>query len=81
LLDLLLPGMDGFEIAAALHDDSTTQQIPIIVLTSMTMTRADKERLQGRISYVAQKGNFDPALLVDLVHRTTEAPAASAQEG
>jgi hypothetical protein len=47
----------------------------------MTMTRADKERLQGRISYVAQKGNFDPALLVDLVHRTTEAPAASAQEG
>jgi len=81
LLDLLLPGMDGFEIAAALHDDSTTQQIPIIVLTSMTMTRADKERLQGRISYVAQKGNFDPALLVALVHRTTEAPAASAQEG
>jgi len=81
LLDLLLPGMDGFEIAAALHDHSTTQQIPIIVLTSMTMTRADKERLQGRISYVAQKGNFDPALLVDLVHRTTEAPAASAQEG
>jgi len=81
LLDLLMPGMDGFEIAAALHDDLTTRQIPIIVLTSMTMTRADKERLQGRISYVAQKGTFDPALLVALVHRTTEAPAASSQEG
>jgi CheY-like chemotaxis protein len=81
LLDLLMPGMDGFEIAAALHDDATTRQIPIIVLTSMTMTQADKERLQGRISYVAQKGTFDPALLAALVHRTTEAPAASAQEG
>jgi signal transduction histidine kinase/DNA-binding response OmpR family regulator len=81
LLDLLMPGMDGFEIAAALHDDLTTRQIPIIVLTSMTMTRADKERLQGRISYVAQKGTFDPALLVALVHRTTEAPAASSREG
>jgi signal transduction histidine kinase/DNA-binding response OmpR family regulator len=80
LLDLLMPGMDGFEIAAALHDDSATRQIPIIVLTSMTMTQADKERLQGRISYVAQKGTFDPALLIALVHRTTESPAASAQE-
>jgi CheY-like chemotaxis protein len=81
LLDLLLPGMDGFEIAGALHDDSATRHIPIIVLTSTTMTRADKERLRGRISYVAQKGTFDPAHLVALVQGAIEAPAASAWEG
>jgi hypothetical protein len=45
------------------------------------MTRADKERLRGRISYVAQKGTFDPAHLVALVQGAIEAPAASAWEG
>ena len=55
LLDLLMPGMDGFEVVEALRGDPATSAIPIVVLTSKSMTRADKDRLRGRISYVAHR--------------------------
>ncbi len=34
LLDLALPGMDGFALARQLKDDPTTRQIPIVAITS-----------------------------------------------
>jgi CheY-like chemotaxis protein len=69
LLDLLMPGTDGFAVLEALRADPATMGIPIIVLTAKTLTGEDKERLRGRIWDVAQKGDFKPAVLVDLVHR------------
>ena len=80
LLDLLMPGMDGFAVAEALRSDATTRAIPIVVLTAKTLTRADKDRLRGRISYVAQKSEFDPAVLVSLVTRATGATVTSGSE-
>jgi len=80
LLDLLMPGMDGFAVAEALRSDTTTRAIPIVVLTAKTLTRADKDRLRGRISYVAQKSAFDPAVLVSLVTRATGAAVTSGSE-
>jgi signal transduction histidine kinase/DNA-binding response OmpR family regulator len=59
LLDLLMPGMDGFEVVEALRADPDTKSIPVVILTSKSMTREDKERLQGRITYVARKTEFD----------------------
>jgi signal transduction histidine kinase/DNA-binding response OmpR family regulator len=80
LLDLLMPGMDGFAVAEALRSDSATRAIPIVVLTSKTLTPADRDRLRGRISYVAQKNEFDPAVLVGLVTRATGATVVSGSE-
>jgi CheY-like chemotaxis protein len=80
LLDLLMPGMDGFEVVEALRGDPATSAIPIVVLTSKSMTRADKDRLRGRISYVAQKGAIGRADLIDLVRRATEAQVTGASE-
>jgi len=34
LLDLMMPGMDGFEVVRALRDDLETAEIPIIMLTA-----------------------------------------------
>ena len=34
VLDLMLPGMDGFEVAKALKADSRTNSVPIIMLTA-----------------------------------------------
>ena len=36
LLDLMLPGIDGLEICRQLKKDSTTEQIPIIMVTAKT---------------------------------------------
>ncbi|WP_442769341.1 response regulator [Zoogloea ramigera] len=38
LLDALMPGMDGFEVARRLKADFTTQHIPIVFMTGLTET-------------------------------------------
>ena len=69
LLDLRMPDMDGFEVAERLRADPETASVPIIVLTHLEMTRADRDRLAGRVSHLAQKGHLDRASLVELVGR------------
>jgi signal transduction histidine kinase/CheY-like chemotaxis protein len=67
LLDLLMPGMDGFEVVEALRADPDTKSVPVVILTSKSMTQQDKERLQGRITYVARKTEFDLSGLAGLL--------------
>ena len=67
LLDLLMPDVDGFAVVEQLRADPSTADVPIVVLTSKEMTRADRERLTGQISYLARKGTFGGKQLVDLV--------------
>jgi len=35
LLDVMMPGMNGYEVAAALKADPGTSQIPIVILTAL----------------------------------------------
>jgi signal transduction histidine kinase/CheY-like chemotaxis protein len=69
LLDLLMPDVDGFEVVEHLRTDPLTADVPIIVLTSKDMTAEDRERLNGRISFLARKGTLTGAELVRLVER------------
>jgi len=69
LLDLLMPEVDGFEVVQRLRADPETSEIPIVVLTSKTMDAEDKRRLNGHISYLAQKSEFDRRTLLRLVDR------------
>ena len=73
VLDLLMPDVDGFAVVEQLRADPLVDDVPIVVLTSKDMTRADHERLAGQISYLAQKGTFPQAELVDLVGRVAGA--------
>ena len=58
VLDLLMPDVDGFAVVEQLRADPLVDDVPIVVLTSKDMTRADHERLAGQISYLAQKGTL-----------------------
>jgi len=49
VLDLMMPGMSGFEVAHRLQQDPRTSSIPILVLTAKDLTRADRRRLSGRV--------------------------------
>jgi signal transduction histidine kinase/CheY-like chemotaxis protein/putative methionine-R-sulfoxide reductase with GAF domain len=80
LLDLLMPGMDGFEVLEALRADPDTKSVPVVILTSMSMTQQDKERLQGRITYVARKTEFDLSGLPGLLHWASTSRQAPASE-
>jgi CheY-like chemotaxis protein/anti-sigma regulatory factor (Ser/Thr protein kinase) len=69
LLDLLMPDVDGFAVVERLHADPSTADVPVIVLTAKDMTAADRERLNGRVSFLARKGAVSGAELVRLVER------------
>lgn len=72
LLDLMMPGVSGFDVVDALRADPATEHIPIIVVTAKDLTRADKERLNGRVTALLQKGTFAAVDLVDWLDRTLE---------
>jgi signal transduction histidine kinase/CheY-like chemotaxis protein len=80
LLDLLMPGMDGFEVVEALRAEPGTETIPVVILTSKSMTAQDKERLQGRITYVARKAEFDLSGLPGLLRWASEGRLYEASE-
>jgi CheY-like chemotaxis protein len=80
LLDLLMPGMDGFEVVEALRADPGTRSVPVVILTSKSMTKEDKERLQGRITYVARKTEFDLSGLAGLLRWASTSRQSSASE-
>ena len=80
LVDLVMPGMDGFDVVAQLRGDPETAAIPIVILTAKTLTWEDKERLRGQMSYVAKKGELNAGELSELVQRATESPATPTRE-
>jgi signal transduction histidine kinase/CheY-like chemotaxis protein len=80
LLDLLMPGMDGFEVVEALRADPDTKSVPVVILTSKSMTQQDKERLQGRITYVAHKTEFDLSGLGGLLRWASTSRQSPASE-
>ena len=80
LLDLLMPGMDGFEVVEALRAEPGTKAIPVVILTSKSMTPQDKERLRGRITYVARKTEFDLSGLAGLLRWASTSRESSAPE-
>ncbi len=67
ILDLLMPGVDGFTVVERLRADPTTATIPIVILTSKNLTLHEKERLSGEITYLARKSEFSRIEFVELV--------------
>jgi signal transduction histidine kinase/DNA-binding response OmpR family regulator len=80
LLDLLMPGMDGFEVVETLRAEPDTRSVPVVILTSKSMTRQDKERLRGRITYVARKAEFDLSGLAGLLRWASTSRQSPAPE-
>lgn len=60
LLDVMMPGMDGFEVCRRLKSDTVTADVPVIFLTALTES-ADKVRGidLGAVDYVTKP--FDSA--------------------
>lgn len=46
LLDVMLPGMDGFEIMDRLHKEKISMKCPVIFLTNLDSTESDKKNLE-----------------------------------
>jgi CheY-like chemotaxis protein len=65
----MMPEMDGFQLAALLHQDAGWRDIPVIVVTSMDLTAADRARLNSGIETILVKDAFQPTELVTRIRR------------
>lgn len=59
LLDISMPGMDGFEVHSALQTEPRTQQIPVIALTAKALPSDRQQFLDINLAGVIIKP-FDP---------------------
>jgi len=59
LLDLMMPEVDGFGVLAQMREWETTREIPVVILSSKTITEADMVRLNQGVATVMSKGLYD----------------------
>ena len=71
LLDIMMPGMDGYEVCRRLKAEASTQNIPVIFLTAMTEEQDEARGLAlGAVDYVTKP--FSPDLVKARVHNQLE---------
>jgi signal transduction histidine kinase/DNA-binding response OmpR family regulator len=69
ILDLLMPGADGFEVVEQLQADPSMAEIPVVVLTAKDIAADERERLASHVAHLAAKASFSRAEFVELVRR------------
>jgi len=69
VLDVMMPGLDGWQFMKEIKGDPTTAEIPIVLLTARVQ-REDEIRgwLSGAADYLAKP--FNPSTLTEVVRRT-----------
>ena len=72
ILDLVMPGVDGFEVIAALRRDKEMSRVPILVHTAKTLTPEDRQRLEGKVESIVEKAEFQPERFLELLLKRGE---------
>jgi CheY-like chemotaxis protein len=58
ILDLMMPEIDGFTVLETVKSNPSTHDIPVIVVTAKEITPEDRERLNGNMVALYNKGMF-----------------------
>jgi len=72
VLDLVMPGVDGFEVVAALRRDKELSRVPILVHTAKTLSAEDRQRLDGKVESIVEKAEFQPERFLELLLKRGE---------
>lgn len=75
LLDLMMPEVNGFDVAEALQRNTATARIPILVITAKQITAHDRAVLNsnpGKVIQIVEKTVFNRAGFVAEVRRALE---------
>ena len=80
LLDVAMPGMDGFQVAESLVQDEATRAIPIVFLTARTSFAEQLHGYEaGGIEYITKP--FTLTTLVSVIRRAVERAATGSPAG
>lgn len=67
LLDLILPGIDGFEVLARIKADPEISEIPVIILSNLGQKDDIEKGLKmGAMDYLI-KAHFTPAEIIEKI--------------
>ena len=58
VLDIMMPDINGFEVAHILKSKPETSLIPIIIFTAKELTINDRLKLAGKVKKIMQKSHF-----------------------
>jgi signal transduction histidine kinase/CheY-like chemotaxis protein len=78
VLDLMMPEMDGFELVAELRSRPEWRAIPILVVTALDLSPADRRRLNGPVERDIRKSGHSGS---DLLQEVGAAVAACVRRG
>jgi CheY-like chemotaxis protein len=76
VLDLMLPGISGYDVLEALQRDEVTTDIPVLVLTAKSL-RADRERSHGLGASAFLTKPFLPNELCEMVDSLVAPPVGA----
>jgi CheY-like chemotaxis protein len=68
LLDLLMPGMSGFEVLEALRTNEQTTDVPVIILTAKPVTDEERELLEQQTQGLIDKATLTRQSLLEQLH-------------
>jgi len=77
LLDLMMPEMDGFQFVEQVRTREGWRSIPIIVITAKDLNEEDRQRLNGYVEGILQKGTYKPEELLREVRDAVQARVQS----
>lgn len=68
LSDLMMPEMDGFELVYKLRQHEKWRSIPVIILTAKSITTEERQKLNGGVSKIFEKGSYQRTVLFNEVN-------------
>lgn len=81
LVDLCMPGMDGFALIEKLRSNSETRDIPILVLSAMELNASERATLMPMIQTFFSKGNADIKSIIAEIERLAVGQAIGSGAG
>jgi len=73
LLDLMMPVMDGFEFVLEMRRREAAREIPIVVVTAKDVTEEDRQRLNGGVVGLIERGGLNQDSLAELLREQVAA--------
>ena len=80
LLDVMMPSMDGYDVARRLQANPATTRIPVVFMTALAAGEDRRRGFEaGGVGYVVKP--FDPVYLGETVRHTLDRLEAGDREG
>lgn len=81
VLDLMMPGVSGFDVLVQLRADPATRGVPVVVLTAKSLTGSEKASLESMASAVVEKSRWHGSRFAEVVLDAINRPTAFARRG